>query len=502
MTTPRVQQSEFSRVWLIPHMAGPENAPSYESLARAQTATMPRGDLTPIHVPNPDQYGAFIVAGMVQGERGLPTMGILWRYLADGRSVLDKIVSNGCEHDIQIHIGQCQDPQAFNLGWEKILVLERALATEWSTSEFGALAPADRALVDETVPFSGQELYHIYRQLFAEQAETEAVQEIIAIIICDAVSCGACGIPSDGCDVVFALTLSAGGSPGLPAEIIFTDDGGLTWTDTLITTLAANEDPNDMACVGINLVVISEDSESIHYAPIADILAGAEVWTEVATGFVAGNGPLAIWSQDVRHTWIVGEGGYVYFTENPPEGVVVQDAGVATTEHLNDVHAYDILNVVAVGVNNAVILTRNGGDTWVPITGPNPTTVLNCVFMRGINEWWIGDAGGQMWYTLDGGVTWPEKTFPGSGSGLGQVRDIKFATPTVGYMAHDTAAPAGRILRTIDGGYSWYIAPEGNTIVPASNRFNDVAPCLADPNIVYAGGFAVDELDGIIVKGS
>ncbi len=500
VTTPRIQQSEFSRVWLIPFTAGPENVPGYEGLAKAQSANVPRGDVTPIHIPDPDAYGNFLVAGKVQGERALPNLGVMWRYTADGRSVLDRFVRNNCEHDVQIHMGVCQDPQSFNEGWDKVLILERATPTDWSTTDLGALAPADRALVDETIPFTGEDMYHVYPILIAEQAATEVVQEVIASIICDEVTCGACGIPSNGCDVAFFLTLTAGGSPGLPAEVIFTQDGGTVYADTNVTTLAANQDPNDMACVGINLVIVSEDSESLHYAPIADILAGTEVWTEVTTGFVVTNGPLAIWSESVRHTWIVAENGYIYFTQGPTASVEVQDPGVATTENLNDVHAYDIRNVVAVGANNAVVLTRNGGDTWSTITGPNPATVLNTVFLRGVDEWWIGDAGGQLWYTLDGGTTWTEKTFPGSGAGV--VRDIKFPTPTVGYMAHDTAVPAGRILRTIDGGFSWYVTPEGNTAIPPNDRINDVAPCEADPNIVYGGGLADDAVDGIIVKGS
>jgi len=47
------------------------------------------------------------------------------------------------------------------------------------------------------------------------------------------------------------------------------------------------------------------------------------------------------------------------------------------------------------------------------------------------------------------------KGFPGSGSGV--VYDICFASDAVGYLAHATTTPAGRILRTYDGGYSWNI---------------------------------------------
>ncbi|KKM25077.1 hypothetical protein LCGC14_1598610 [marine sediment metagenome] len=499
-TAQQLLNNDLSRVWLTPFSAGPANQPSYEGLARADTPEWALGDITPIHIPDPDSYGRFLVAGVTRGTQALPTLTIMWRYTLNRASALDRIVRNGCDHDIQIHMGECQDPQSFNQGWEKILLLEKGTATNWSTSQIGTLQPDERALVNEEVPFTGRQIYHIYRMVYEEQATSEIVQEVIDVVICDSVTCGACGIPSNGCDRVLALTLTAGGSPGLPAEIIFSADGGLTYSDTNITTLAANEDPNEFACVGINLVVVSEDSESLHFAPIADIFAGTEVWTQVTTGFVAANGPLAIHAESPRHVWIVAENGYIYFSSDITASVVVQDAGVATIQDLLSVHAYDILNVVAVGVSNAVVVTRNGGDTWSALTGPNPGVTLNTIWMRGPDEWLVGDAGGQLWYTLDGGANWTEKTFPGSGGGA--VQDIHFATNSVGFMAHDTAASAGRILRTIDGGVSWYVVPEGNTLVPTSDRINMVAPCINDPNIMWAGGLADNATDGILIKGA
>ncbi len=500
VSLPEMQRSGFSRLWTIQFTAGPANVPNFEALGRADTPDWQRGPVTPIYVPDPDKYGEFQLAGKVQGERSLPTLSVIFRYPADKTSLLERFVRPNCDVDLQIHMGDCQDPGDFNRGWEKILVLPRATPTAWTTDPLGALGPAENVLINETVPFTGEDMYHIHRIIFAEDAAVEVVQEIVDIKICDKVTCGSCGIPSLGCDVVFALTLSAGGSPGLPAEVIFTQDGGTVWGDTNISTLAANEDPNEFACVGGNMVVISEDSESLHYAPLADILAGTEVWTEVSTGFVAAQGPLSIHSGSPRHTWIVGEGGYVYFSEDPTAGVVVQNAGVATAQDLNAVHGVDIEDVVAVGASNAVILTRNGGDTWAAVTGPNPGVVLNTVWMRTQDEWFVGDAGGQLWFTRDAGATWTEKTFPGSGAGV--IRHIAFANPTVGYMAHDTAANAGRILRTIDGGNSWYVAPESNLVIPANDRINKVAPCVDNVNVVYGGGLADNATDGIIVKGA
>ena len=499
MAGPRLNRNDFSRMWLQEFGAGPANAPSYEGYWKAGAPSWALGDKTPVYVPSPDRYGVFDVAGEIIGQRGNPTMSVTAKYLQDTASTLLRLARNGCNHDLQVHIGECQDPRDFNLGWQKVVVLANARPTTYGITDLGALTPDERATVNEDVPFTGDDLYEILRIAFAEQAASQIVQRIVGVVVCDGITCGSCGLPSNGCDVVFAVTLSAGGSPGLPAEVIFTANGGGSYGETNVDTLLPSEDPTGLACIGLNLVVISNGSLSLHYAPIADILAGTEVWTEVGTGFVAAKGPLAIFSGAPQSTWIVGTGGYVYFASDPTAGVTVQNAGIATAQNLNAIHGIDLLNLVAVGASNAVIVTSDGGDTWTPITGPAVGVVLNTVWMQSETEWWIGTAGGKLYYTLNGGDTWTEKTF--TGSGAGQVRDIKFSTQAVGWMAHSTAAPVGRILRTIDGGYSWYVAPEGNTNIPDNDYVASLALCEDNPNVIWGGGLAGNAIDGFLVAG-
>lgn len=492
-----LQKTSQSRVFTIRNRAGPANAPVYQTLARAQALSWPQGDVTPIRIPDPEKYESFVIVDQIKGQQGLPTLGLQFRMSRDLSDIL-QLVREGCPFDVQIHVGACQNPSDFNGGWEKIIVIEGASITSYDTDELGALDADQNAVLHETVSVTGLDLYDLKTLLASEQAAAEIVQEVIDVVICDSKTCGECGIASDGCQKVFALTLSAGGSPGLPAEIIFTEDGGGTWADTNVSTLAANEDPNAMTCVGTNLVVVSEDSESLHYAPIADILDASESWAEVTTGFVATKGPLDIFSLGASFTWICAEGGYVYFSDDITAGVDTQTAGSVTTENLNAIHGFDTLNLVTVGNSNAILLTRNGGTTWALITGPAVGVNLTTVWMKSEDEWFVGAANGNLYYTRDGGDSWTTKAFPGSGAGV--VRDIVFSSPTVGYLAHDTATPVGRILRTIDGGHSWYVIPEGTATMPDNDRVNAVAACTEDKNLVYGGGLAANAIDGFLVK--
>ena len=85
-------QNDMSRVWIIPFQAGPANVPAYEGSAMADTPSDPRGDITNVHVPDPNNYGRFLVAGRIRGDRGVPTLQLAWRMYLDRRSVSDCLV--------------------------------------------------------------------------------------------------------------------------------------------------------------------------------------------------------------------------------------------------------------------------------------------------------------------------------------------------------------------------------------------------------------------------
>ena len=492
----RPQRTPFSRVFTIEDGAGPSHIPIYQSLGRAQSPSWDGGDVTPIYAPSEEAYGLFDVVDTVRGAQGLPQLSLQFYYQQELSEML-RLFRKRCPFDAQVHMGTCRNPADFNGGWTKILALEEAVITSWGADELGALEPGEDAKINENVPLVGQNMYEIRRVIPAEFGGTQVVQEVVDIIVCDSQQCGECGISSDGCQVIFALTLSAGGSPGLPAEIIYSPDAGTTLGDRNVTTLGAAENPDALACIGPYLVVISEDSCSLHYALAADVLTETETWTEVATGFVSPTGcPRAMFSAGSRFTWIVGLAGYVYFTANPTTGVTVQNAGIATSQNLNAVHGVDELNVVAVGALNAVIYTTNGGTTWTAVTGPAVGVALNAIWMKSETEWLVGAANGRLYYTTNGGTTWTEKAFPGSGSGA--VEDIAFSTKTVGWMSH-TLAGLGRILRTVDGGYSWALIPETGT-GPLNDRINELAACAENPNIVFGAGLGDNAVDGFLVK--
>lgn len=491
-------RNDFSRTFIIEGRAAPNHAPSYGELVSVSSATHDQGKVASVYIPDPNRYGAFKLISKVPGEPTLPEL-TLEAYYTEILSTFLRLVESGCDNDVQVHFGSCTDPRDFDHGWQKMLILEGARADTFSTNGLGALQPSNRASILETSKFSGLALYEIGQMIFAEKAAAQVYNEVVGIEFCDAASCGTCGILSDGCQIVFAVSQSSGGSPGLLAAVVFSTDGGRTWVNAPVTSLGASNAPNDIICVGSSLLVLSAAAVAVEWTNIADLIAGVNTWAAMTTGFVAAHGPTRAFSPSSSYTYFVGKGGYIYFSSDPTSSVSVLDPGTLTVQDYNDIAGVDILTFMAVGNSNVVVYSVNGGSTISAVTGPAPGVNLTTCYMHDAQNWMVGTAGGKLYYTYNSGQTWSEKSFPGSGAGV--VRDIKFATPSVGYMSHDVATPKGRILRTTNGGYSWYVLPEGTRSMPNNQRFTALATCV-NPNVVMAGGLSAGGTDGIIVAGA
>lgn len=496
---PKPLLTSQSRLWLIENGAHPANVPVYQGRARATGLNISAGALTPIRAPSSSRYGEFVTVGLQRAAPDLPTVTFESRMAADSISEMMRLINRRCEFDAQVHFGDCEDPQDFSQGFTIARIFEDVSPASLTAGDLGAFDEGAEAPITESLDVAAQRIYDVKRLRAAEIAASDITDPVVDIVICDSITCGACGRTSDGCQIVFILQGGTTGSPGLPAELLYSEDGGSTWGTSVITSLGLAEVPSKMACVGTNLVIVSNDSGSLHYADIADILDGVATWTEVSTGFDGSGAPNAIASVARDRTWIAGDGGRVYLSSDITGGVTEQADGSQTSQNLTAIRVLDRNNAVAVGASNAILVTSNGGSVWSLVVGPAVGVALTSIEMLSTQDWLVGTAGGEMYYTRNAGVSWTIKGFPGSGAGV--VRDIKFASKNVGYLAHDTAAPVGRVLRTIDGGYSWNVLPEeAGLSIPDNDRITALAPCVDDVNVVFGGGIAANATDGFAIK--
>lgn len=486
------------RLWTTEDGVHPLRAPRYQAISRLGDPTWNFGEKTRVEAPDPTNYNKFVEAATVPGAVSRPTFSIIGRY-PFALSDMIRLARKQCRVDVYALVGDCRDPQNFSEGWEKILFFPNGQISTHSGANFGAIASDENAASNETLELSAREYYEFGQMVFAQLASTLTTREILTVDVCDAESCGDCGDASDGCQKILATMKGTATTPGTKPLLLYSDDGGSTWSSLSIATMFANENPSDSDCIGSNFVVVDNTSNSLHYVDLADLFEGTGAFVEVTTGFVAAKEPNAIHSKDARHTWIVGDGGYIYFTANPTQGVEVQDAGVTTVQNLLDVDALNTDHVLTVGASNAVVYTTDGGDTWVSVTGPAVGVTLNACEMWSEDVWFVGDNNGSLWITENQGLTWEEKELPGT---ITRIDAIEFVDEVEGYIAVYDGAN-GSILRTITGGYEFTVLPDGRRAsIPDNDYINDLATCGTGKNKLFAGGLADDATAGVLVKAS
>lgn len=497
MAVPSIVTAGQVRLWTTEDGVHPLRGPVYQTIARLGDPTWNLGEDTRVEAPDPTGYKRFVEAATVAGAVSRPTFSINARYPL-ALSDLLRLARRRCRVDTYALVGDCKDPQNFTEGWEKIAFFPNGRISSWGAENFGALASDENAATNENLELSAREIYEFGQMSFAQidAPSTEA----LTVDVCDSEACGDCGDASDGCQHILYTTPGTGTTPGTKPVLHYSDDGGSTWATDPIDTLFANENPADSECIGANYVIVSNAPNSLHYINIEDLYAGTGAWVEVNTGFAVGGNPNAIDSVDARHSWIVGNGGYIYFTANPSQGVEVQSAGGATTRDLLDVDAFSSDYVMAVGESNAVVYTRDGGDTWASVTGPAVGIDLTACQMWGEKVWFVGTAAGELWITDDEGVSWTEKSLPGSPSAI---EDIEFSDEAEGFMAVTQGASGGFIYRTITAGYEWTVLPDGRRAsIPANDRINQVATCGVGKNKVFGAGLDDGGTTGVVVKAS
>lgn len=494
-----IAKTANTRVFLIEGGARPDHSPSYKSCLRMMAVSQGYGDVERIECPDPYKYGGFIEKAQIKGATERPTTSLEGRWPQDMLSDLLKLARKGCAFDVQLHTGSCQDPSSFN-EYDKALILEGAFLTNYSTEDLGALASGDNAVINETSDISATDAYEVVPLSVSNKTPALVVNEVVDAVLCDNVSCGDCETESDGCNKIYAITVYTGGSPATLADFVYSLDGGATWYVHDIDSLTS-EAPNAVECLGDYVVVVSNAANSLSYVPKSELDGITDpTFIEVTTGFVTGGEPNDIWSNG-SYAFVVGDGGYIYGTDDPTAGVTVLDAGALTVEDLLCVHGISAQFAIAGGENGQLVYTTDGVIWAEPTTTPVGIGInINTVWAKSTTEWWVGCSNGRLYYTLNAGITWTEKSFSGSGSGA--VESIVFPTKTVGFLSHTSTTPKGRILRSIDGGNSWKLVPEKTGTMPGNDRINALAFCTSDANFVVGAGLADDGTDGFIVVGS
>jgi len=486
-----------TRVWYVEGGVHPSRVPQYLSLGKfSDDPAKNIGEETRITAPSPDRYNQDETVGSLPGEEERATFGIAVRSTSQ-KSILMGFKNKRCRVDYFATMGQCANPQDFLEGGEKWVYFEDGKTSSFQYENFGAFGKDENNPLNEMIDATAEDFYE-YLYLRQEQmGSSVTTREIYTVDVDLGSDCDDC--PEQGERVLMAMA-GASATPGTQPTLLYSSDKGETWSQQTITTLFSNEDVKDAEVIGGYYVAISNTANGIHWTSVTELFEGVNQWNDVVSGFVVNKNPNAMAVADINHVWIVGNGGYIYFTNNFKGGVTVQDAGVSTTQHLRSVSALDSSNALAVGDSNAVVFTNNGGVTWESVTGPAVGVNLGACWMWDESTWLVGEGAGgtgKLWATFNGGITWSQIALPAT---YNRIDKIKFVSQAEGYIS---ARGGGQsyILRTITGGSTWAVLPNGKKGVALANSYlSDIAVTTKFSNLVYAAGMATGGSSGFAMR--
>ena len=486
-----------SRVWYVEGGVHPTRSPEYLTNGKFSTdPTKTIGEETRIGAPDPNDFNRDVEIGTVPGSEERATLSISTRDTAVENDLM-RWKNRRCRVDIFALRGRCGNPQDFTEGGEKWHYFPGGRIGSHSFENFGAFDQGENNPSNQIVDMTSDDYWTLLNMKQEQIGSTSTVREIYTVDVYTGNSCENC---PDPCDRVLATMAGASATPGTQPILLYSDDGGLTFSQDTIDTLYSNEVVSDAEVIGGDFVLISNTANEIHYIDIDLLYDETGKWQQVDTGFVIAKGPNAMSSADAGHTWIVGDGGYIYFAKNHKTGVSVQDAGVLTTQNLNAVHAFDKNNVLTVGNSNAMAYTTDGGEIWKTVTGPAVAVNLGACWMWSDEVWFVGEGAGgngKLWLTVNSGNTWTEVDMPASYT---RIYAIEFVNEGEGYISASDGSQS-YVLRTITAGNEWVTLPQGKRGVPVDNTYlTDLAVCNETGNTAFAAGLASNGTAGIILK--
>lgn len=450
--------------------AHPAYSYGYIGAVTVEDITLGREGNERIEVPSDDIRGEFEVIGELQGEISDQTISFSQRadrYLSEDWWDMVQFAETGAV--LQLLIGT---KGAQNFGqWDSKLIFYNVSVTSVVLGE--QKNPQDKA--DEAVtPLTGELAY--WQLMLIKRLR---FTDIIASTTTRKINSGAWRQVDQRTNGYKFYFLMAFESSTNPSQVIVYDPFWKT-TKTInpaaLGTGGTSENAEKCYVVGDDLILLCNSSNSHIYGTLEEVDNGTDVFVEV-TGYTASKQPTALFAVTSAEIYVVGVGGYIYKLTAANLAPTVVDAGVLTTNNLNAIHGYRS-QVVAVGASDTVVLSLDGGSNWQLGTATGGGNNLTTVFVHSEDTWFIGDDGGNLYYTRDKGATYTTIKLPDT---VSSIKHIEFTNRIHGVL---TAVISGSpdksyVYRTSDSGQKWRRAKPDfdNMTVPVS----------------YEGAFAPDE---------
>lgn len=463
-----------------------------------------RGSIAPINVQDLRQAGKYRQVSRNISPPDFASMTV--NFLQKHSSVPKQLIGYDCLITFYQLAGRCKDLSDFINGWDDyIKIMPDGLQTN-STEGGGAFAADD--MIQDALDFTIAEPYPIGKMQFGETGEAEVDREVIDIVYGSQINCPDCGPGDDGTQLLYAVLNN---DVAVPPDIVFSTDGGKTWTLQAITGTADSDIPVAIDVVGNFLIVVVKDGATgAYFTTQIDEFTGvpSTTWAKSTPGFDATGQPNDIYVANPREIYFAGDAGFIYRLRGLSASLETLSAGGVTSNDLNRVHGIDDL-IVFVGDTADVVISVNGGQSF-SLTNASPGAAnLTALWVNAKYNWWVGDSAGAVYFSNTEGRSWVQATMVNA---LTQVDDIVFPTPEVGYIIGRDATPNAIMYHTFNGGVDlvetqatekngrvlqWSTFDYGNRMA-----FPDVSTAGISSNYLAIGGLADDGTDGIILVGA
>lgn len=472
------------------------------------------GGVEPINIADPYFRGGYKQVGTMIKPPDLDSYSLVLTERQNGIPLAH--TEFNCPVTVYESVGQCKNPSDFLGGWTYyVRIYPNGIITKFSDGD-RVVFEDDKTLETKMDVTQPRRIYDVGPMAFGQTGGSLTLTATVVNDICygTQLDCGNCAVPNDGTQFLYACCT---GGAAAPPKVLYSVDGGATWTSVSVTAAANAEVLNTIAVVGTRLVAVSKTAGGAtqggyYWADLNPITGVPGAFTKVTTGFpatasTAPNDILVVGST----AYFVGDGGYIYKSTDITAGVTVLSAGGATTSNLLKIDGNADL-LVTTGAASAVLYSNNGGATWsAPVATPTSGAhQINCIGVVNNLIWWAGTNSGtntgRLYYTVDGGNSWTEKQFSGNGTGT-TMKDIVVATPECIFFSHSNATPAARIFSSWDGGLSFTNTSPRISGLPTFTSASRLAvPAAAAPikaaNYLAIAATAANGTDGALFLGA
>lgn len=426
---------------------GPNSAVAYLGCHELDDISEEGGDSENIYCPDPAGPGKFRVVGTIESGATTVTTSVLTD-VTDIRDYLERVRGKFTLFVNKVASGRLD---VFTNA-ERVFILRNASVTSKTLSDLAKRTPDDNARSTQSFDLSAEELLRYFDLVMSRQgiASTTAVNAV-----------SFCNEPRDRTDELPALEVAQIGFAALDGNEVLKTTNGATWTATSAAPFSTSDVVQAITCFEMGRdqtrVVVALGTTKAGAPPkIAYTDDSGATWTVVEVNAVNAEfipTPHALFAVDRNNMWVGLDSGKVYFSGDGGVTWTLQTtAAITSNADIRCLHFTDPEVGWLCSDAGVVARTVDAGLSWAAVTVPEAATQLNVVRAFDRNRAWVGTNGGKLWYTLDGGETWTQRSFLGSGTGA--IADIKFLNDLVGYVVR-TAAGVSYVLTTIDGGYSW-----------------------------------------------